>query len=288
MTRANGIVKNWFVMLYLFIIQFFKRFTSLSNETVVKKPETIREISNKYIEKKKTKFLEYFNNDTQSFMKSLNVHTVFYSKSQYKEMLIDANNPLEKQWKTRILFENTPRGNIIMYYDVYKLGFVYYCDQYQPYDILNAVAMKYVSSFRCLDFFMDENITPEGFSSPLLKLLEEDKKNKEDDEDRGSEKNKIDLKNAPFAKFKSYNKVSSKVPSEKNSTKEPEKQKESNRFLNMGKLANFSFIQPIPKKKVSTFTSSIQKGLFENSSVQKEIFNYRDFKKIMSSIVSNK
>jgi hypothetical protein len=63
--------------------------------------------------------------------------------------MTESNTELEKMWRTRILFENTPRGNVIMFYDPYKLGFSFYCDQkIISYDILNAIATKYVRMFR--------------------------------------------------------------------------------------------------------------------------------------------
>jgi hypothetical protein len=207
---------------------------------------------------------------------NFNIHPVYYSKKQFQEMLKDVNNPLEKEWKTRLLFETTPRGNIIMFYDPYKLGFAYYCDQSLPYDIINAVAMKYVVVFQCQEFFMDEYIVPENKPSPLLKLFEEDKPEKT--EETKNEKGDIEKMKSggPFAKFKNYNKVSSKVSENK---KDSEKQKERNRFINLGKICNFKLLQPLPKKKTNpVFTSQLANDLFENSSVQKQVFSYRDFK----------
>lgn len=62
----------------------------------------------------------------------------------------------EEVWKTRVLFEYIPsRGSsLIMYYDVYREGFAYYCDlQSIPYDVLNEIARKYVVLFDCVRFF---------------------------------------------------------------------------------------------------------------------------------------
>jgi hypothetical protein len=105
-----------------------------------------------------------------------NIDTAFYDNTLFKQALREENNDIEKLWKTRILFENTPRGNIVMYYDPYKIGFAYYCDQYVPYDILNAVAMKYVLMFQCRDFFVDELARPDNKPSKILKLIEEPQK----------------------------------------------------------------------------------------------------------------
>ena len=211
-------------------------------------------------------------------------------------MLKDENNQLEKIWRTRILFENTPRGNIVMYYDPYKLGFSYHADTYMPYDILNATAMKYVLTFNCREFFIDELIRPKNKPSPLLKLLEEDKKKSEEEKDDKDIDKEVDsitktIKNSPFAKFKSYNKISSKISGIKDlkendnnttnneSSSEPAKQKERNRFINLGKVTNFQMIQR-PEKKIKGFQSTTHSDLFENNSAQKNVFNYKDFKKM--------
>jgi hypothetical protein len=42
---------------------------------------------------------------------------------------------------------------------------------------------------------------------------------------------------------------------------------------------NFQFMQKMPKT-VPKFNSELSKDVFENGEVQKEVFNYRDYKKI--------
>lgn len=270
------------------------------------KPEETKEVkkteTDLFIEKRQKMLLKTFTDKNKDLLQwNLNINSGFYSKSQYQEMIKDPENTLEQQWKTRLLIETTPRGVVIMYYDPFKLGFSYYSDQTIPYNILNAIAMKYVIHFRCRDFFMDEHILPENTPLPLLKLLLEDKT--ANDKSENSEKSKDDenikqrLRNAPFAKFKNYNKNSSKVQEnqnkgekkdEKDTTtekKEPEKPKEQNRFISLGKTHNFKILQNVPKKKkaMAAFTSALASSLFENSSVQKEVFNYRDFKKMAAT-----
>jgi hypothetical protein len=238
-----------------------------------------------YTEKHLTVFMNSFENNKMN--KNLNIDPVFYSKEKYVDLLKNEDNELEKEWKKRILIEYTPRGNVFMFYDPYKLGFSYYCDQYVPHNILNAVAMKYVLKFQCRDFFMDEYVVPESSASPLLNLVIEEKKVKEN-QDKLDSNIKNRLRNAPFAKFKTYNRAlstinedtkkegSQNVPPEKQA---PEKQKEINRFINLGKTMNFSMLQPVMKKKSNNlFQSKLASSLFDNSSVQKEVFSYRQFK----------
>ena len=266
-------------IIQLFFTSFFyntnKRMVTIDNKT----PTDI------YTEKHLTVFMNSFENNKMN--KNLNIDPVFYSKEKYVDLLKNEDNELEKEWKKRILIEYTPRGNVFMFYDPYKLGFSYYCDQYVPHNILNAVAMKYVLKFQCRDFFMDEYVVPESSASPLLSLVIEEKKVKEN-QDKMDSNIKNRLRNAPFAKFKTYNRAlstinedtkkegSQNVPPEKQA---PEKQKEINRFINLGKTMNFSMLQPVMKKKSNNlFQSKLASSLFDNSSVQKEVFSYRQFK----------
>jgi hypothetical protein len=131
------------------------------------KKDSFLDLDSKYILPLKSKFLKTFEN--QTILYNENIDPIFYDKKEFSICVSETNNRLENSWKTKMLFENTPRGNIIMFYDAYKLGFSFYSDQNViSYDILNAAAMKYVSIFRCRDFFIDETITPT--SSPFIKF----------------------------------------------------------------------------------------------------------------------
>ena len=110
---------------------------------VREKTKTVLAKSIIYMDNNKSQFLKF-----QKTASNDNIDAAFYSKPEFKETTIDGSNELEKRWKTRILFETTPRGNIIMYYDAFKLGFSYFSDSNSiPYNVLNSVAMKYVSVF---------------------------------------------------------------------------------------------------------------------------------------------
>jgi hypothetical protein len=236
-------------------------------------PPTLSEIDI-YEEKTKPKFIK--NNDT----KSESIDPIFYDRPSYKKLMEEPNNHLEKEWKTRILYENTPRGNIIMYYDVYKEGFAYYCDQTGiSYRILNIVAMKYTTTFRCQDFFVDNLLIPDnkspmiGYIQDELEIEEENKRKVTDKLLRHyhNEKNDRTDMNSPFAKLQNYstNPPNKQIGKGQNATelltskgalhpekldqsKTPEKEKDkiSNKFMYMGKCSNFSMIQKIPHKEV--------------------------------------
>jgi hypothetical protein len=202
-----------------------------------------------------------------------NISTEFYDKQKYKAVLEEYNNVLETQWKTRVLMETTPRGNVLMYFDPYKMGFAYFADHHVPYTILNAIAMRYVMVYRCRDFFTDEFVIPDEHKSPLLDLRRVDEKKKtgtvgavvEGSAGEGKDVNaKSGVKDAsaPFAKLKSYNKSASFSPAvaanvsksggngTENTSKPAEKLQLMNAFVYLGKICNFSVIQKTPKQHV--------------------------------------
>lgn len=228
---------------------------------------TTTSLTEQYIQRQTARLLNTYNTSLETQRRatySENIDTVFYTKSQWSEVLKDENNYLEKKWQTKILIENTPRGNIIMYYDAYKLGFAYYSDQTMPYPVLNAVAMKYVLTFFCRDFFMDEIVLSDTNISGITKKHKEDADAEREVKKQTientkswrfeSKQNTTTNTNPPFAKFKSYNNVSSKstnvnVSNKSNTANGNMKEttlaepKQTNRFIYLGKTRNVSFLQ---------------------------------------------
>lgn len=153
-----------------------------------------------YIDNSRARFLKLL---AEGLGSSSNIDILIYNKKAFHQVLMDSDNELEKSWRSRLLMESTPLGNIVMFYDIFKQGFSYYCDQpVVPYDILNSVAMKYVARFSCMDFFMDEYVLGDRGSSPLKVVFIEDDEKKE--EKKPGSNLGLDLKNAPFAKLKNY------------------------------------------------------------------------------------
>jgi hypothetical protein len=204
----------------------------------------------KYINDIERRFLQSYENKTVEWSDNI------YEKESISEFFKNKSqvlcNILEKKWKSRILFEHTPRGNIVMLYDTYTDAFVYYIDTSgTPYKLLNAVAMKYVLTFRCRDFFVDENKIPDGFTSPFIENI-----NMKDE----NEKNKKvtffnELTNgvsddSPFAKLKTRN----IVPIDSKKIEAAQKIKIQNRFISQGKFSNHRFLQKgiVTKKMVNT------------------------------------
>ena len=187
-----------------------------------------------------------------------NIDPVFYDRKELSRGL--ANNTIleqERVWQARILYESTPRGNIVMFYDVYKDGFSYYSDQSGiPYKVLNAVAMKYVITFRCRDFFMDETIS----SSPFIQYNKDDEKKEQDKKNETMKQLSSNNQSLPFVKFK--NRQITTQPSEMIGTTyaPPQMSQQTNtrdvkeyvinRFIYKGKMHNWSPLQKPPTKKI--------------------------------------
>lgn len=288
-------IKNIFFTIYKYSFYYwrniFNRFWNVLNTVkilfikapVEKKQVTKYNMIQQYIDKEKIRFLETFKTQNEEKNFNENIEPVFYKLKEYNKIVIENNNELEKKWNKRILYDTTPVGNIIMFYDVFKKGFSYYCDVHVTYPLLNAVAMKYVRIFFCRDLFIDDKITPLENPSPFiqLELLEEKEEKKEKEEkNEKKEKNKINnelLKSGPFIKVKKP--VNQQNTQNKEEKKIEEQINNVNRFINMGKISNFSFIQKINKKRVLPPNKNIFHSLFEKEhDLQKEVMSYRDYR----------
>ena len=136
------------------LILFFYHIYYLYYGNIIEPEEVIIDPITEYINKNKEAFIKTYENDKNM---SENIEPIFYNKKDYTAFMKTDHNEIETAWKTRILYENTPKGSIVMFYDAYKQAFTYYTDQSSmPITILNAVAMKYVMRFFCRDFYYYE------------------------------------------------------------------------------------------------------------------------------------
>lgn len=269
-------IKNVYTEIRHNVLQFFGR-KSIAHPVVLKTPmET-------YIELNLHRFLKTYET-TDKY--SENIAKEFYEKDRLKQMLIEANNPLELEWKRRIMYETTPRGNIMMYYDPYKLGFVYYSDtNIMNGGLLNAAAMKYCITYRCRDFFVDNGVTPENRHSALIPIHFIDTPAKTEPVDKpAATPSKLD--NSAFAKFKNYSKQTEKShPNNKNGpvtapTVPPPKDVCKNRFIYMGKISNMNLLQPVKKhtNTINGFKSQHLDNLKGETQLQQRVLSYKDFR----------
>lgn len=281
----------WFLSLVHSVIAFLFEI----NETEC--AQSVYTVEEMFLDDQHERFLTTYDSGAQDAAANANTDLAFYNAELYKNALADPDNELEKKWRRNILYANTPRGNVAMYYDAYKKGFAYYCDtQSVSANVLNALAMKYVMVFRCRDLFMDNKLTPEERDSPLIALqIAEENAEKEKKKENLNIINPDLLKKAPFAKLKKYSNPNASANAkgedgEKKKDGEGEKRKEephyTNKFIYLGKIVNFCFIQKSQRKKVSSIASSVVfqgskfEGLFsQEHELQKEVMSYKDFKK---------
>ena len=195
-----------------------------------------------------------------------------------------------EQLKNSILLENTPLGNVVMYYDISRETFIYYSDSTIPYRYLEVVARKYVVKNRCKKLYVDmEKELKEAQEKIEKKQKEEKEQIKLDEENK--EKNEKEGRTAPptkknvFAKLKSYNRDNSLkaagIPSDNKSVSKkviptPDKsatsndtlllKENANRYSYEGKIVNFSFLKKVERKAVD----------------KRYAMNFSDFKKMMT------
>ena len=239
------------IPIFIIIYEYSKTIILLSNKWFWNEEinKNILSIEQQFIENNKSKFLMFITNESTE--KSTNIDSLFYQKQEFIEYMKIPNTELERIWKTRILMVTTPRGNIIMYYDPYKLGFTYYSDQNViSYDILNAVAMKYVMTYQCTDFFIDEFILPEEPKNPLRIHFIDEKIQKQ----LVVNQNKQEKYNSPFMKPKeNHNQISNQ-----------QQDKLRNKFIYLGNMRNFTpcqKIQPVKRQVIKGFTSTLLDGI---------------------------
>jgi len=243
------------------IIEYIKYFFFLI-QLLYDKPKLQMQISpeKEFYEKELGKFKIYESTDKKDLcIKNENIEAIYYDIKKYNSIFQELDNPHETLWKRRILYMTTPVGNVAMYYDPYKMGFSYYADQYISYNILNAVAMRYVRIYQCMDFFMDEIIAKTA--SPLIDVHKKELSKIQ----TLTSKTFVRPRNAQSHGIKNY--------------KPPPITTCRNTFILLGKMRNLSFTQCIKhcQKQLPKFTSN----LLQNIDSHPNRLSYKDFIKTM-------
>ena len=164
------LVYAFFYRLYISII-FYTKY-AMGQIKLTKKVQPL-DYDQKY-----QKYIKYYKEaaDTDA---NTNIGADLYDYDARKTLFAEEKNEPERLWKTRILYEFTERGNILFYYNPYKLSFEYYSDvQIIPYNILQYVAKKYVAMNRCRDFYIDMVERPQNKMIDILRKEEEAMKSK--------------------------------------------------------------------------------------------------------------
>ena len=236
-------------------------FSCFKPTIVIEKPPNPTDI---FISQQKEKFKKLQREQLNS-----NIEPEFYDAEKYNNIIKEADNVLETQWRTRIMSKNTPRGPIYMHYDAYKQGFAYYCSENLSYRIVNSIAIDYVKTYHCYDFFVDENYFDDEYNHPLLEVHNPKQKTVNDPSN-----NKIpNVKQGPFIQRKrnqskelkkdtddvsKNNNATDKEQSEK--PQKTQKPKHQNKFIYLGHPRNINFIKK-PKTKINTFESPLMNSM---------------------------
>jgi len=163
-------------------------------------------------------------------------------------------------------------GNVYLYYDVYKMAFVYYCDQIASSVVLNAVAIKYVLTYFCIDLYVNEKDLGIYFDNnnhlkALIKYHDYDKPklihNNRDD-------------SGVFIKKKPNPNLKEDTKNDKKEEKKEEEKKEyfKNKFIYAGKIYNIKILQ----KDILYPNNNFKSNLLNNISSEKNRVSWKDFK----------
>jgi hypothetical protein len=256
-----------FYLFFAALFQWFKiiigiKSSSQSNPAIENNPTPISQ-KDTYIERNKSRFLLTYDVASQCDWNA-NIEPEIKDPAQMVKIFTDPNNELEKKWRTRVLIENTPRGNVIMFYDIYKRAFSYYCDNsVMPYEIMNVVAMKYVLTFHCRGFFIDDSVLPK-------------KEKREDDPAplKNLNKNVVLQDKQAFVKYKTYNTATKKAGVS------PIDDKIINCFLHLGGVRNWT---PIPKKVKVNPLNGFQTDMIPGTNNNK--LSYLEYKQRLTASV---
>ena len=142
------------------------------------------------------------------------------------------------QLKYSIVLENTPMGNIVMYYDQDTEMFSYYSDRREiPYKYLDVIARKYVKVFDCKMIY---TLIEDELEASKKKLEDVKEKNNIQIEIKKKEKEKEkEKKKDIFAAYKNYNiKSDQPVKDEDYLIKE-----NINKFKRIGLLKDYQFVK---------------------------------------------
>lgn len=249
------LVYAFFYRLYISII-FYTKY-AMGQIKLTKKVQPL-DYDQKY-----QKYIKYYKEaaDTDA---NTNIGADLYDYDARKTLFAEEKNEPERLWKTRILYEITERGNVLFYYNPYKLSFEYYSDvQIIPYKILQYVAKKYVAMNRCRDFYIDMVERPQNKMIDILRKEEEamkSKKMKVNDITKLVDKDLANKENV-FESLKEHRMASSgpkgpkgplTKPTQVPETEPKEKPLEfANKYVRLGKISEFNITQKPPKKSIA-------------------------------------
>lgn len=252
------LVYAFFYRLYISII-FYTKY-ALGQIKPAKKVEPLD------YDKKYQKYIKHYNESSHDEANS-NIVADLYDFDKRKVIFAYDKNEVERIWRTRLLYEFTERGNVLMFYNPYKLTFEYYSDaQIIPYKILQYIAKKYVSMNRCRDFYIDMVEKPDNKMLDVLRKEEDALKSKtmkvnditklvnkelqnKDNVFESLKEHRVPIKDKGVDKGgKAVDKGVNKA--DKGGVKEKPIEF-TNKYTRLGKISDFNIIQKQPKKSIA-------------------------------------
>jgi hypothetical protein len=195
-------------------------------------------------------------NSDKSVVEVESYENKYYDK--YDEMESeDLDEDYVKSLKNNVLYEMTPKGRIIMYYDFEKESFTYYCDTKDvPYLYLETVARKYALTYHCKKIVVD-----------IKRELDTAKETNIANDNKSKAQALVDAKKTDnlFASFKSYNRKG--TGGSKTMNKKFILRQNANRYSYSGKVNTYSFLKrneykiekPMDKLDYETFKKLMAK-----------------------------
>jgi hypothetical protein len=195
-------------------------------------------------------------NSDKSVLEVASYENKYYDK--YDEMESeDLDEDYVKTLKNNVLYEMTPKGRIIMYYDFEKESFIYYCDTKDvPYLYLETVARKYALTYHCKKIVVD-----------IKRELDAAKETNIANDNKSKAQALVDAKKTDnlFASFKSYNRKG--TGGSKTMNKKFILRQNANRYSYSGKVNTYSFLKrneykiekPMDKMDYETFKKLMAK-----------------------------
>jgi hypothetical protein len=83
------------------------------------------------------------------------IRTIPYEDKYKEKFRLLENNNATSDLKNNILIEETPIGNVIMFYNPENFRFEFYADKSIPFRYLETVARRYVIMFNCKSVFIE-------------------------------------------------------------------------------------------------------------------------------------
>jgi len=172
----------------------------------------------------------------------------------------DIEESVVKGLKSSILYEATPRGGVIMFYDFEKESFCYYSDTKDvPYLFLETAARRYVTINKCKQVYVD-------MKEQLLVA-----NNMNDNKNTGVGLDTVDgarsglNKSEPFASFKSYNRKGTGGTKNTNLNKKFILRQNANRYSYMGKIKDFQMTNNAEYNKIKDPVTTMDYNTFKRT-----------------------